>query len=100
MQYRVFVQNPSVEHFVASVVEMPNVVVEGKTEAEAITKVKAALEIQLAIGKFVMIDVNKKQEFAPQMKYAGIFSDDETFDDWMEKLAVIRQEANAVEDQE
>jgi hypothetical protein len=32
------------------------------------------------------------------MKYAGIFADDPTFDDFMEKLAVIRKQANATED--
>jgi hypothetical protein len=51
----------------------------------------------------VTINVNvgqESQETVPQMKYAGIFSDDSTFDDWMEKMAAIRREANAVEDWE
>jgi predicted RNase H-like HicB family nuclease len=103
MQYRVFVQSRTDDHFVASIVEMPNLVVEGETEAEAITKVKAALENRLATGKLVTINVNvgqESQETVPQMKYAGIFSDDSTFDDWMEKMAAIRREANAVEDWE
>lgn len=33
------------------------------------------------------------------MKYAGIFANDTTFDDFMEKLAIIRQEANATTDE-
>ena len=93
MQYRVFVQSHTDEHFVASIVEMPNLVVEGETEAEAITKVKTALENRLATGKLVTIDVNvgqESEETTPQMKYVGIFSNDSTFDDWMEKLASIR----------
>jgi hypothetical protein len=32
------------------------------------------------------------------MRYAGIFADDSTFDDFMEKLALIRQESNAIKD--
>ena len=32
------------------------------------------------------------------MKYAGVFENDPTFDDWMEKLAEIRRIANEVED--
>jgi hypothetical protein len=53
--------------------------------------------------KLVTINVNvgeESEETIPQMKYVGIFADDSTFDDWMEKLAAIRREANAIEDQE
>ncbi len=103
MQYRVFVQSHSEENFVASIVGMPNLQVEGETEAEAIAKVKIALEDQLATGKFVTITVDEAPELletAPPMKYAGIFADDSTFDDWMEKLSAIRQSANAVNDQQ
>jgi predicted RNase H-like HicB family nuclease len=103
MQYRIFVQNRSAEHFIASVLEMPNLVAEGETEAEALANVKAALENQLTTGRFVTIDVSAEelsQGTAPQMKYAGIFADDSTFDDWMEKLVEIRKEANNVDDLE
>lgn len=103
MQYQVFVQSHSKQHFVASVVGMPNLIVEGETEEEAIAKAKTALEAQLASGKFVTIDVNpteQSQQNAPQMRYAGIFANDPTFDDWMEKLAAIRQQANAIADEE
>ena len=101
MQYQVFVQSQSEQHFVASVVGMPNLTAEGRTEEEAIANAKAALESQLATGKFVTIEVkpNDQPPAAFQMRYAGIFADDSTFDDWMKKLAVIRKEANAVDDE-
>ena len=86
----------------ASIVGMPNLTVEGRTEEEAIFKVKSALEAQLATGKFVNIEVNlevQPNETIPQMRYAGIFADDPTFDDFMEKLAVIRKTSNAVTDE-
>lgn len=38
-------------------------------------------------------------ENVPQMKYAGILTDDPTFDDFMDKLALIRQESNALTDE-
>ncbi|MEC4818880.1 MAG: type II toxin-antitoxin system HicB family antitoxin [Scytonema sp. PMC 1069.18] len=103
MQYQVFVQSQSEQHFVAYLVGMPNLIVEGKTEEEAISKVKSALEAQLVNGKFVTIEVNldeQENETIPQMKYAGIFANDPTFDDFMEKLALIRQESNAVVDEQ
>jgi predicted RNase H-like HicB family nuclease len=60
MNYQVFVRNQSEHHFVASVFGMPNLTVEGRTEFEAIAKAKAALEAQLAMGRFVEIEVNPK----------------------------------------
>ncbi|MBW4643028.1 MAG: type II toxin-antitoxin system HicB family antitoxin [Goleter apudmare HA4340-LM2] len=101
MQYQVFVQSQSQENFVASVVGMPNLTVEGRTEEEAILKVKSALETELARGKFVTIEVNPKIQLnatTSKMRYAGIFANDPTFDDFMEKLTVIREESNLATD--
>lgn len=97
MQYQVFVQNQSEENFVASVVGMSNISIEGKTEEEAVLKAKSALEAQLATGKFVNIEINlqKLQQSAPAMKYLGIFADDPSFDDLIEKLTAIRRELNS-----
>ncbi|MFM7887548.1 MAG: type II toxin-antitoxin system HicB family antitoxin [Pseudanabaena sp.] len=97
MQYQIFVQSQSQQSFLASVVGMSNLTTEGKTEEEAIAKAKSALESQLARGKFVSIEVNPEKEsylFLPQMKYAGIFASDPSFDDFMQRLRLIRQEAN------
>lgn len=57
MQYQVLLQKPSAQHFVASIVGMPNVIADGKTEQEAIAKIKSALKAQLAMAKFVTIDI-------------------------------------------
>ncbi|BAZ15549.1 hypothetical protein NIES4071_74210 [Calothrix sp. NIES-4071] len=102
MQYQVFVQSESEQHFVASVLGIPNLTVEGKTEEEAICNIKSALEAQLAKGKFMTIEVEAPKEGnqnATWMKYAGIFASDPTFDDFMEKLSVIRKEANGTVDE-
>ena len=101
MQYQIFVQSQK-DNFVASVVGMPSVMVEANTEEEAISKVKTALETQLATGKFVTIEVNPKElphQEITHMKYAGIFANDPTFDDFMEKLATIRKESNTIVDE-
>ncbi len=102
MRYQVFVRSQDEHHFIASVVGMPNLTVEGTTEAEAISNAKSALEAQLARGKFVSIEVNSEVETSeniPHMKYAGILANDPTFDDFMDKLALIRQQCNALTDE-
>lgn len=100
MQYQVFVQNQSEQRFIASIVGIPNLTVEGKTEEEAIEKVKAALETQLAIGKFITIDISPNlptPETDPWLKNLGLFADDPTFDDFLAEVAAYRQ---SVDDQQ
>lgn len=97
MQYQIFVQSQSQQSFLASVVGMANLTTEGKTEEEAISRAKSALEDQLARGKFVSIEVGSAKKTGlslPQMKYAGIFANESSFDDLTEKLRLIRQQAN------
>lgn len=103
MQYQVFLQSHAQQRFVASVVGIPNLSVEGTTEAEAIAKIKTALEFQLATGKWVTIEVDAAVDTTStvsQIPLTEVFANDPTFEDWIEKLATIRQEANAVEDGE
>ncbi len=96
MNYQVFIQNDSAKHFVASIVGIPNLSVEGNTEEDAIAKVKLALEQQLTKGKFITIHIDNPTAIEP-IQYGGRCAEDPTFDDWMQKLALIRQEANAAE---
>ncbi|KYC37337.1 hypothetical protein WA1_47885 [Scytonema hofmannii PCC 7110] len=102
MRYQVFVESQNEHNFIASIVGMPNLTASGTTEEEAILNAKSALEAQLARGKVVSIEVNSEANLSthePTMKYAGIFASDPTFDDFMDKLASIRQESNALEDE-
>jgi predicted RNase H-like HicB family nuclease len=111
MQYQIFVESkfsegetiPITRHFVASVIGMPTVSVDGDTEVEAIANVKAALNVQLSKGKIVTIDLDESQEIGidpiPTMQHAGILETDSTFDDWTEKLADIRRSANQIDDE-
>lgn len=97
MQYQVFVQSHPERKFVASVVGMPNAIAEGETEEEAVAKVKAALESQLASGKFVTIEVNTEsltQRADPWIEHVGIFADDLTFDDFQAEVAAYRQQVD------
>jgi len=103
MQYKVLVQQPSEQHFTASIFGLSNIVADGKTEEEAIAKIKAALTSQLETTKFVTIDLESdtqiesgstKDEIDPWMKYAGVFADDPTFDNFLEEVSVYRQQVD------
>jgi uncharacterized protein YdbL (DUF1318 family) len=83
MQYQIFVENQSHQHFIASVIGMPTIAVGGGTEIEAISNAKAALKSQLARGKFVTVDLDESRKLDPQattsIQYAGIFENDLDF---------------------
>ena len=97
----------------ASVVGMPTVSEYGTTEKEAVSKAKTALETQLAKGKLITIELpqtaashrievdstTKPNNSKFSMQHAGVFADDPSFDDWVEKLTLIRAEANAEVDE-
>jgi predicted RNase H-like HicB family nuclease len=98
MQYQVFIESEvDRPRFSASVVEMPSVSVKGSTEAEAVINVKAALKEKLAIGKFISIDLDTPEATSSELPGAGIFTEDSTFDDWMDRLAEIRRVENSVD---
>jgi hypothetical protein len=99
MQYQLFVQSQSEHRFIASVVGIPMVNGEGVTENEAIAQAKASLQSQLATGKFVNIEVESTQEATsqetdPWLKHLGLFSNDPSFDDFLDEVARYRQEVN------
>jgi hypothetical protein len=108
MQYQIFVQNPAERHFTASVLGMPTCVAEGRTEAEAVARAEVLLDEQLAKGKVVTVDkpsgsgangnsslegTRRKGDFS-SLPGAGIFKDDPTFDDFLERMAEWRTQHN------
>lgn len=99
MQYQILVEHPNQNGYVASVIGLPDCVVEGATEAEAINRAKLRLKTRLAKGKIVTIDVDVPAEGLtgnPWIDSAGIFKDDPTFDEYLEILEQIRRDGNAV----
>lgn len=94
MQYQIFVESQSHQHFVASVIGMPTIAVGGDTEIEAISNAKAALKSQLARGKVVTINLDEVVKVDPQVivpiPYAGIFENDRDFQAIVSEIAAER----------
>ncbi len=110
MQYQILVQNPAESHFTASVLGMPTCVAEGPTEAEAVAKAEGLHDEQLAKGKIVTVEkpaqastngssppARRKGDFS-SLPGHGIFKDDPTFDDFVERMAEWRAQYNTFEE--
>lgn len=99
MQYQILIEHPNQNGYVASVIGLPDCVVEGATEDEALNRVKLRLKTRLATSKIVTVDVDVPAQGLtgnPWIDSAGIFKDDPTFDEYMEILEQIRRDENAV----
>src|SRR5262245_22944541 len=102
MQYQVFVQNLPDGLFSAFVVGIPDVIAEGTTLEEALSKAKALLKERLAVGKIFTIEVEGPPAVSaanPWLETHGTLRDDPTFDDLVEEIAQYRHEIEGEEPQ-
>ncbi len=96
MQYQVFVQNRSGNHYVATVFGLPDCVAEAPTKAQALEKAKTALLERLQQGEIVNIEVGVPASAVnPLLKHAGRFKDDPTYDAVLVEIENYRRELDA-----
>jgi len=79
MEQLVIVRSDATDHFTASVVGVPEVSAEGKTEEEAIARVKQALRRLVRVGEIVSIDVPVNGQSNPWLDGFGRSANDPDF---------------------
>jgi hypothetical protein len=65
--------------------------------SEAVSRAEAALHTQLAKVEIITVEIDIHLSSTPYI-HAGILQNDPTFNDWMERLAEIRRQANEEDD--
>jgi hypothetical protein len=98
MQYQVLVQHRPDGLFSATVMGLPDCVVEGATQEEALLHAKTALHDRLTGGEVFTIEVDAPPARAvanPWLETHGSLRDDPTFDNLMEEIANYRRELEA-----
>jgi len=88
----IFVQPNPAKGYLARVLGWPDFVVEGTTKEDALEKVKTELAHRLAEGEIVRLHYEPAPDSHPWMKFAGMWKDDTTFDDFLEEMRTYRQE--------
>ncbi|MGH9845785.1 MAG: type II toxin-antitoxin system HicB family antitoxin, partial [Blastocatellia bacterium] len=86
--------------FVASVIGLPECVVEGATKEEAVANARDALAQHLSQGEVVSVEVENiahTQPDNPWLKISGMFADDPTWDDFLASMEEYRRELDAEE---
>ncbi len=81
----------------ATVLGWPDLMIKGKTEEETLNNVRQAVTSRLQQSKFVTLDIQDDESNDPWMKFAGMWENDPTFDDFLAEIAAYRRELDEQE---
>ena|SRR5436853_6060853 len=95
MIYRVFLQRMAEDGYEATPFLFPNCVAVGKTRDEALANLKAALDARLSQGEMVTVEAGEPEH--PWLKWAGMFKDDPTFDEFLDEIEAYRRQVDEAE---
>jgi len=82
------------DHYLAQVSNLPGIRVKEASREAALKGVAQRLRDYFAQVELVRLDLDETQTDSPSLEQFGSFSDDPTFDDWLEQIAAYRQERN------
>jgi len=92
MRVSILLQPNLPEGYIATVLGWPDLMIKGKTEEETLNNVRLAVTSRLQQSKFVTLDIQNDEPNDPWMKFAGIWENDPTFDDFLAEIAAYRRE--------
>jgi predicted RNase H-like HicB family nuclease len=101
MTVNIFLQNDSQKGDIATVLEFPACVAEGKTKKEAPENAKVAMLEKLANGELVSVQIESHDALKmenPWIKNFGRFKSDPSFDDFLAEMEAYRRELDTEED--
>ena len=94
--YNVFVKKTG-DHFTATVVGFPNCTVEAPSRAAAIQRAREAVADFVSEGELVRIEVESTTLVRSLRDFAGMWADDDTFDEFVDAMKTYRKEVEANE---
>lgn len=97
MTHRVFVQQIAEGGYKATPLTFPDCAATGETRDEALAKLKTALDARLSEGEIVTVEAGEPEH--PWRKWAGMFKDDPTFDEFLGEVEAYRREIDEAERQ-
>ncbi len=95
MTYNAIVEDTGPGGYTASILGWPGCTVEGATKDEALARLRQAIANRLSRVEIVPIEVDVPQNGHPLAKFAGMFKDDELFDQFLLDMADYRREVDA-----
>lgn len=97
MKVGVLLQPNLPEGYIATVLGWPDLLIRGKTKEETLSNVHQAVAKRLRQSEFVTLDIPHDESNDPWMKFAGMWENDPTFDDFLAEIAAYRRELDEQE---
>ena len=94
--YNVFVKKTG-DHFTATVVGFPNCTAEAPSRDAAIQRAREAVADFVSEGELVRIEVESTTAVRSLRDFAGMWADDDTFDEFVDAMKAYRKEVEATE---
>ncbi len=95
MTYNAIVEDTQTGSYTASVLGWPGCSATGATKDQALTRLRQAISDRLSRVEIIPIEVDVPENGHPLARFAGMFNDDELFDQFVEDMAVHRREVDA-----
>jgi len=92
MTLSIFVQPSIGNGYTAKVLGWPEIIVAGETKEEALEKIKSAIDLRLGEGEIIRLQYEPPTKEHAWMKFAGMWKDDPTFDDFLDEIRAYREE--------
>lgn len=92
MNITVLMQSVPEKGYTATALDWPDLIVEGGTKDEALENVRAELARRLAKSEIVTLQFEPVNGSHPWMKFAGMWENDPTFDDFLQEIKAYREE--------
>ena len=96
MKVNVLLQPKQSQGYIATVLGWPNLIIEGTTKDEALKHARESVTRQLAQFELFTLDL-EQNAVDPWAKFAGMWEDDPTFDDFLSEVAAYRKELDGQE---
>ena len=96
LTYNVFVRKMG-DRYTATVVGFPNCAVEAASRSEAIERAREAVTEFVSEGELVKIEVETSSTAHSLRDFAGMWAEDDTFDEFVEAMKSYRREVDASE---
>ena len=95
MRYNAIVEDTNSDGYTATVLGWPSCTATGATRDEALDQLRQVIQARLSRVEIVPIEVDVSENGHPLARFAGMFKDDELFDQFVEDIAAYRREVDA-----
>ncbi len=99
MTYNVLVRNNPNGRYEATILGWPDCTVEGSSRQDVVQRARELLTDLLAEWELIQVEIEAPSPKSPLLQFAGMWAEDETFEEFVDAMESYRCRVNADENQ-